>query len=351
MRRNEMHLRSWLSKRLVVFATIVLGVSAITVALTSASAAGTARTALTPVTVYFNPGSADGAGIEYCRDSGVCAKHGLDVKFKYSTQGGPQIIPAMTSGQVQFGEPGYEDTIVAASHGIPIIAIAPVSVAATSDKSDWTADLSLADGPVKTLCDLPGKKVAINSLLGLGQLFVDANYYNAHCAGDPSNTGWKKIKFVAILFPQMATALQKGQVDAIWTLEPFLSVVQSQLKTTLLAGSAYRTVPHGPITALDTSVKYLHSNPEVVRKMQLAIMESNGYLASHPQETRKLIGKYTTTPKNLIPNLILPTFVPRVPLSLVQKEADFNVKFGLIKKAPPLASYNTKVPITVSDYK
>ena len=78
------------------------------------------------------------------------------------------------------------------------------------------------------MCDLPGEKVAINSLLGLGQLFVDANYYNAHCKGDP-DTGWKRIKFVAILFPQMATALQKGEVDAIWTLEPFLSS-EPQLK-------------------------------------------------------------------------------------------------------------------------
>jgi NitT/TauT family transport system substrate-binding protein len=249
-----MHLRSWLSKRLALGgAAALLAVVGLAAAFVATSGAASS---LTTVTVYFNPGSADGAGIEYCLEAGVCAKHGLDVKFKYSTQGGPQIIPALTSGQVQFGEPGYEDTIVAASKGIPIIAVAPVSVAATSDRTDWTADLSLADGPVHSLCDLPGKKVAINSLLGLGQLFVDANYYNAHCPGDPSNTGWKKIHFVAILFPQMATALQKGEVDAIWTLEPFLSVVEHQLKVRLLAGSAYRTVPHGPITALDTSVAY-----------------------------------------------------------------------------------------------
>jgi ABC-type nitrate/sulfonate/bicarbonate transport system substrate-binding protein len=123
------------------------------------------------------------------------------------------------------------------------------------------------------------------------------------------------------------------------------------MKSTLLAGSAYRTVPHGPITALDTSVTYLHAHPDVVRNMQLAIMESNGYLATHPQETRNLLGKYTTVPKSVIAIAVLPTFVPSVPLSLVQKEADFNVLFGLIKKAPPLASYNTKVPITLSDYK
>ena len=338
-----MFFRPSISKRTAIAcASIVIGLSGIAALLVGGSAAATP---MTPVTVYFNPGSADGAGIEYCKDSGVCAKHGLDVKFLYSTQGGPQIIPAMVSGKVQFGEPGYEDTIVAASQGIPITNILPVSVAATSDKTDWTVDLSLANGPVKSVCDLPGKKVAINSLLGLGQMFVDANYYNAHCTGDTNDTGWKKIKFVAILFPQMATALQKGQVDAIWTLEPFYSVVKSQLHVRLLAGSAYRTVPHGPITAFDTSWAYVKAHPDVVRAMQAAMAQSNLYLAGHPSETRKLIAKYTTTPKNLIPNLILPTFVATVPLSLAELEANFNVKFGLIKKVPPIATYNTPNPL------
>ena len=343
-----MRSHSWFTKR-VALAAVIASCLGVTAAWASGSTAHKAA-ALTTVTVYFNPGSADGAGIEYCLKSGTCAKYGLNVKFKYSTQGGPQIIPAMVSGQVQFGEPGYEDTIVAASKGIPIIAVGPVSVAATSDATDWTADLSLASGPVKTLCNLPGRTVAVNSLLGLGQLFVDADYYNAHCKADSADTGWKRIKFVAILFPQMATALQKGEVDAIWTLEPFLSVTEHQLKTKLLAGSAFRTVPHGPITALDTSVAYLHSNPKVVREMQLALAASNKYLAANPSETRKLIGEYTTTPKNQLAGLILPTFVATVPLSLVQAEAVDNVRFGLITKAPPLSSYNTPDPINVANY-
>ena len=335
--------RSLKSKLAIGSASILLGVGGVAATVVATSGAATP---MTTVTVYFNPGSADGAGIEYCLKSGLCAKYGLNVKFKYSTQGGPQIIPAMVSGQVQFGEPGYEDTIVAASKGIPIVAVGVVSAAATSDASDWTADLSLASGPIKSLCDLPGNTVAINSLLGLGQLFVDADYYNAHCPGDPTDTGWKKIKFVAILFPQMATALQKGEVSAIWTLEPFLSVTEHQLKTRLLAGSAYRTEPHGPITALDTSMADLASNCQTVRNMQLALAASNEYLAAHPSETRTLLGEYTTTPKSQLAGLILPTFVGTVPLSLVQVEAQDNVRFGLISKVPPLSSYNSANPVT-----
>jgi NitT/TauT family transport system substrate-binding protein len=342
-----MHMHLSVRKQLAVLAVALVSSVGI-VAATSASSM--AASSLTTVTAYFNPGSADASGIEYCVKSGICAKNGLNVKFKYSDQGGPQIVPALAAGQVQFGEPGYEDTIVAASKGIPIIAVGVASVAATSDASDWTADLSLASGPIKSLCDLPGQKVAVNSLLGLGQLFVDADYYNAHCPGDKSDTGWKRIKFVAILFPEMATALQKGEVAAIWTLEPFLTTTEDQFKTRLLAGSAYRTEPHGPITALDTSVSYLHSHPTQVREFQIAMIQSNEYLATHPAETRKLIGEDTTTPKSQLASLILPTFVASVPLKLVQAEAEDNVRFGLISKAPPLSSYNTPDPITVSKY-
>lgn len=340
---------SWVRKGVrctaaVACAALVAGLAA------GGAGARSAHAGLTTVTMYLNPGSADASGAFYCVKSGICQKHGLDVKFKDSDQGGPQIIPALVSGQVQFGEPGYEDTIVAAAKGLPLVAIGPASVAATSDAGDWTADLSLKNGPVKSICDLPGKKVAVNSLLGLGQLFVDADYYNAHCKGDPSDTGWKQIKFVAILFPQMATALQKGEVDAIWTLEPFLSVTEHQLQTRLLAGSAYRTEAHGPITAIDVSKSYLQSNPEVVYQMQLAMQESNKYLAAHPSETRKLIGENTTTPKSQLKSLILPTFTATVPLSLVQKDAVFNKKFGLISKIPPLNSYNVPDPINPKKY-
>lgn len=316
----------------------------------SGAGARSARAGETTVTMDLNPGSADASGAFYCIKSGICAKHGLNVKIKDSPQGGPQIIPALVSGQVQFGEPGYEDTIVAAAKGIPLVAIGPASVAATSDAGDWTADLSLKNGPVKSICDLPGQKVAVNSLLGLGQLFVDADYYNAHCKGDPSDTGWRRIKFVAILFPQMTTALQKGEVGAIWTLEPFLSTTEHQLKTRLLAGSAYRTEPHGPITAIDVSKSYLHSHPQLVYQMQLAMQQSNAYLAAHPSETRKLIGEDTTTPKSQLAGLILPTFTKSVPLSYVQKEAVFNKKFGLIAKIPPLHSYNVPDPINPKKY-
>lgn len=144
-----------------------------------------ATPALTTVTAYFNPGSADAASVEYAQKAGIFAKYGLNVKFEYSDQGGPQIVPALSAGKVQFGEPGVEDTIVATAKGIPLEMIGSVDVAAPTGPADWTVDLVLKSSPIKSVCQLPGKSVAVNSLLGLGQLYVDADYYSAHCVETP----------------------------------------------------------------------------------------------------------------------------------------------------------------------
>jgi hypothetical protein len=63
-----MRSHSWITKRLALAAVIVSCAGA-TAALASGATAH--KAALTPVTVYFNPGSADGAGIEYCLNSGT----------------------------------------------------------------------------------------------------------------------------------------------------------------------------------------------------------------------------------------------------------------------------------------
>ncbi len=310
-----------------------------------------ATPALTTVTAYFNPGSADAASVEYAQKAGIFAKYGLNVKFEYSDQGGPQIVPALSAGKVQFGEPGVEDTIVATAKGIPLEMIGSVDVAAPTGPADWTVDLVLKNSPIKSVCQLPGKSVAVNSLLGLGQMYVDADYYSAHCAGDPTDTGWKTIHFVAILFPEMLTALERGEVSAIWTLEPFRTENLASGKVRELAGAETGVAPGIPITAIDTSHAYLYSHPQVVRDFQLAMTQANAYLNAHSAESRTIVGQDTSTPKSVLAVMLLPTYAgATVSPSLIQLEANFNVRFGLITKTAPLSTWVTPNPINVANY-
>ena len=343
--------RSWNNTLSKVAICAVLSAGALTGMAAGAGSAIAATPAMTTVIAYFNPGSADAGSLEYAQKAGLFAKYGLNVKFDYSTQGGPQIIPALVSGKVQFGEPGVEDTIVATAKGIPLEMIGAVDVAAPTGAADWTVDLVLKNSPITSVCQLPGKSVAINSLLGLGQMYVDADYYSAHCAGDPTDTGWKNIHFVAILFPEMLTAMERGEVSAIWTLEPFRTENLTTGQARELAGAETGVAPGIPITAIDVSHAYLYSHPQIVRDFQLAMLAANTYLQANPAASRAIVGSDTATPKPVLAKMLLPTYATAaVKPSLVDLESNFNVRFGLITKAAPLSTWVTPDPITVANY-
>jgi NitT/TauT family transport system substrate-binding protein len=346
-----MRIFPWRNRLSKVATCALVTVAALPGMAAGAGSAMAATPAMTTVIAYFNPGSADAGSLEYAQKAGIFAKYGLNVKFDYSTEGGPQIIPALVAGKVQFGEPGVEDTIVATAKGIPLEMIGAVDVAAPKAAEDWTVDLVAKNSPITSVCQLPGKSVAINSLLGLGQMYVDADYYSAHCSGDPNDTGWKNIHFVAILFPEMLTALERGEVSAIWTLEPFRTENLMTGQARELTGAETAVAPGIPITAIDVSHAYLYSHPQVVRDFQLAMLEANAYLQAHPSESRAIVGSDTSTPKSVLPKMLLPTYATAaVSPSLIELESNYNVRFGLISKAAPLSSWVTPDPINVASY-
>src|SRR5207244_7352559 len=69
---------------------------------------------------------------------------------------------------------------------------------------------------IRTPADLAGKTIAVNALKGVGEVIIKAALKKVGV--DPNS-----IHLLALPFPSMRSALNNGQVDAIWTPEPFLS--------------------------------------------------------------------------------------------------------------------------------
>ena len=67
--------------------------------------------------------------------------------------------------------------------------------------------------------DLAGKKIAVNTQKNIGDTTVRESVRKD--GGDPSN-----IKFVEMPFANMPAALEKGDIDAAWVVEPSLAVAK-----------------------------------------------------------------------------------------------------------------------------
>jgi autotransporter-associated beta strand protein len=92
--------------------------------------------------------------LEVGMQAGIFAKHGLTIESS-AFGGGPRLIQAMTAGAIDIGLDGGTDMALIVK-GAPMKAVAPLSGAPTE-----MAITVKAAGPVKSVADLKGRKIAI----------------------------------------------------------------------------------------------------------------------------------------------------------------------------------------------
>lgn len=134
--------------------------------------------------------------------------------------GGAAIVPAVVSGGNQFGFSNNVSLIVAKSKGVPLQAITP-GVGIAPGNNEACQVVVPKKSPIRSIKDLPGKSLAVNTLNNIGDVTIRA-------ALDKGGVDSGSVKFTEIGFPDMVTAVEAGRVDAAWECEPFVTSLQKR---------------------------------------------------------------------------------------------------------------------------
>ncbi len=260
------------------------------------------------------------------------SKRNIDLTLTLA-QGGAAIIPAVQSGQYQFGFSNVISLLLATSQGVPIKVVCNGNNSTGIDGQDFAALMVKGDSPIKTAADLAGKTVAANTLKNIVDTSVRASVRKA--GGDP-----KAVKFVELAFPQQPAALQSGQVDAVFVVEPFQQAVLAQ-GGRKIASSYVDAAPNLVVAMYFTSTQLMTSNPDLVRRFTEAMKESLAYADGHPEEAREIIKSYTTIAPDVIARMTLPKWPADINRQAIQTLADLALGDGLLTKA---ADLNTMLP-------
>ncbi|MEU5880530.1 ABC transporter substrate-binding protein [Spirillospora sp. NPDC047279] len=256
---------------------------------------------------------------------GFFAEQGLKLEL-VTAQGGAAIVPAVVSGQVDFGFSNFTSLILARSKGLPLKVVAPGAGSTGVGGKDFGGVVVKAGSPLKSAGDLAGKRVAVNTLNNINDTTVRASIRAA--GGDG-----KAVKFTELAFPDMLAALDKGNVDAVQVVEPFLTTA---LKNggRLVASNYVDTAPGLTIAGYFTSQQTAGAKPDLVKRFAAAMQKSLKYSGDHPDEVRKVLGTYTKIDPALTGSLTLPTYPAQVNAASLKTLADLAVQDGLIKTAP-----------------
>jgi len=301
--------------RRLVFATCVL---ALLTALGGSASGAPGKATLTTITVDTLP-IANARPLDLGIAKGFFSSRGIEIKEQI-LQSGNDIVLALANHNGNVGYLGYVPMMIARTQGIPLTLVAASEVEGTSIADNWQNILVKGSSSIRTPADLAGKTIAVNALKGVGEVIIKAALKKSGV--DPNS-----IKLLALPFPSMRSALANGQVDAIWTPEPFLSQALNidGARIVMAPGPVLGNFfPNGGYAALGDWIK---SNPTLAKDFKAAIDESLTYAQSHPDEIRAL-------PPAIPQNSRLAVWSPvidRVKLLELAKDAK---EFGVISSLP-----------------
>ncbi|NEA23270.1 ABC transporter substrate-binding protein [Actinomadura bangladeshensis] len=278
----------------------------------------------TPVKVSVIP-IVDVAPIYLGDQQGFFAEQGLKLELQ-SAQGGAAIVPAVVSGQVDFGFSNMTSLLIARSKDLPLKVVAPGAGSTGVQGKDFGGVVVKAGSPITSAKDLAGKRVAVNTLNNINDTTVRASIRAA--GGDAA-----KVEFTELAFPDMLAALDKGNVDAVQVVEPFLATAKKD-GGRVIASNYVDTAPHLTIAGYFTSQKTAASKPELVKKFAAAMQKSLKYADENPDAVRKILATYTKIDPSLTASLTLPEYPTEVNEASLQTLSELAVQDGLIKQAP-----------------
>jgi NitT/TauT family transport system substrate-binding protein len=250
---------------------------------------------------------------------GFFSQQGITFK-KTTLQSGNDVVLAMANNNGDIGYAGFVPFMIGSTSGIQLTLLAASEVEGTSAADNWQNILVKGSSSIRTARDLAGKTIAVNALKGVGEIMIKA-------ALEKRGVRLSTIKLTAIPFPQMRSALNNGQVDAIWTPEPFLSQALNIDGARIVMAPGPVLGRYFPIGGYAVKPSWKSKNAALAQRFRTAMNRSLIYAQGHPAEIREMLPPGTQ-------NVRLPIWSPLVDRRKIAQLAGYTRKYGVITKLP-----------------
>ena len=202
---------------------------------------------------------------------------GTDVKIEwYIYNAGPSAMEAILADSIDltYVGPSPALNVYAKSNGEEIRIMAGAA-------AGGAALVVQPDSGLTQPADFRGKTIATPQL---------GNTQDIACRAWLANGGLKITQMGGDAFvvptpnPDQLTLFQQKKVDAVWTVEPWVSRLEREAGGKVLVEQSRES-----ITVLVSSVKFLKTKRELARKFAQAHRELTEWILAHPEEARQMV--------------------------------------------------------------
>jgi NitT/TauT family transport system substrate-binding protein len=271
----------------------------------------------------------DAVTLRIAQNDGFFKQEGLDVSIETLTASAV-TTPQLLAGTLDFTSENYVGLFQQETETPQL----DMKVLADDGQgSPGVNELMVAKGSkITSVKQLVGKKVALPSTgPGIGPLTLEVALSQYHVSASSYTQ-------VAVPFPDMPEALERGEVDAAWATEPFVTVLEAA-GARPLEDIYSGELNNFPISCWATTGKYAKDNPKVVDEFQTAIIKAQRVAASNSELVRSLLPTYIKGLSPKVANVMtLETFNTTVSLTRMERVANMMNEFKLLPAGFNVAS-------------
>jgi NitT/TauT family transport system substrate-binding protein len=259
-------------------------------------------------------------------EKGFFKEQGLQIEpIRFETSN--QALEALVAGRID------ATAVVALEAALALEANTPGQFRIT-EMTAATADTKVhrimvkTDSPVRTLADLRGKKVGTfpGSQMVVFIKLILGRYFDAE----------REVEIIQLKPQLQPQALESGQVDALFCLEPTGTLLESRgLGRAIAVNPLYEFIQKPFPTAVGVvSTRLAHERPKVATKLIAALAAAHQYLRAHPQDASLTLSKYMPIESEVVTQVSLYDYwgLNSIDRDAVQKLADFYVEKGIVTK-------------------
>ena len=265
------------------------------------------------------------AFLTYGVEQGFFEQEGLDVEVQPS-QGGAEAIPAIVSGDVQVAGSNAVSVLLATTQGLDLRIIAPGTFARPDE--DFSAIMVSKDGPIRRAEDLEGKRIAVNTLKNVTE--VTAREALAKEGVDPSS-----LRLTELPFPEMAQAVVKGDADAAFLIEPFVTAARNEGLRALV--NPYNdTQPGLQVGTYVAEAGFAEENAEVVEGFANGVARTAEAIEQDAEQFRSFLPEASELPPEAAKAVTLPQWRAQNDRESLDLLAQLMVKYRLADEEPAI---------------
>jgi NitT/TauT family transport system substrate-binding protein len=264
--------------------------------------------------------SVTAAGLYIAEQQKFFAAEGLRVAIAPTTGSGA-VMADLLNGRLDISFGNYVSFIAAQASGVASLRILAEGNNATAREQQIVA----LSHSITSVAGLNGKVIAVNALQGVATLIVSSVLAE-------NSVPLSSVKFTAIPFPAMGTALEAHRVDAAWMVDPFLTEAQVKYGAVAVADGDQGETAGFPISGFAATSAWVKRYPNTAAAFVRALDQGQRLADTNRSTVEQVLPRYIGISPQIAALVVTGDFPVGVSTVRIQRVADIMHQFGYLKR-------------------